>query len=137
MAAVSSPRALRALAASTTAIAAALMPTAAAHADTGSDFLRQLAGAGITYADPADTEALGQSICPMLVEPGKNFASAVSRVRNNGISPDMAAFFAGIAIQAYCPSMISSIADGSVLDQLNGLNGLALPGLNSFQIPGL
>ena len=73
----------------------------------------------------------------MLVEPGKNFASAVSRVRNNGISPDMAAFFAGIAIQAYCPSMISSIADGSVLDQLNGLNGLALPGLNSFQIPGL
>ena len=141
MATVTAPRALRALTASTTLIAAAFLQPAAAHADTGSDFLSQLAGAGITYANPADTEALGQSICPMLVEPGKNFAAAVSRVRNNGISPDMAAFFAGIAIQAYCPSMISSIADGSVLDQLNGLNGLAgtgaLPGLNSFQIPGL
>ena len=140
MATVTAPRALRALTASTTLIAAAFLQPAAAHADTGSDFLSQLAGAGITYANPADTEALGQSICPMLVEPGKNFAAAVSRVRNNGISPDMAAFFAGIAIQAYCPSMISSIADGSVLNQLNGLNGLAgtgaLPALNSFQIPG-
>jgi len=79
------------------------------------------------------TEALGQSICPMLVEPGKNFASAVSRIRDNGISPDMAAFFAGIAIQAYCPSLIASIADGSVLNQLG--TGVP-PGLNAFQIPG-
>ena len=138
MATVTAPNALRALAVSTTVIAAAVIPTAAAHADTDSDFLSQLSGAGITYANPADTQALGQSICPMLVEPGKNFASAVSRVRNNGIPPDMAAFFAGIAIQAYCPSLISSIADGSVLKQLNGLAGPGvLPGLNRFQIPGL
>lgn len=85
MATVTAPRTLRALAVSTTVIAAAVVPTATAHADTGSDFLSRLSDAGITYADPADTEALGQSICPMLVEPGKNFASAVSRVRNNGI----------------------------------------------------
>ena len=54
----------------------------------------------------------------MLVEPGKTLASVASRVGNNGISPDMAAFFTGIAISMYCPSMMSSIGNGTFLDWL-------------------
>jgi hypothetical protein len=124
-----------------------------ADADTSSDaFLSALSNAGIGYGNPTDTVALGQSICPALVEPGKDFASVASQIRgnNNGISPDMASFFTGIAISMYCPSMISSIGDGTVLDQLNGLNGLGglagipgldglggLSGLSGMQIPGL
>jgi hypothetical protein len=55
-----------------------------------------------------------------------------STVSNNGISPDMAAFFTGIAISMYCPSMMSSIGNGTFLNQLSGLNGL-----NGLGIPGL
>lgn len=120
---------------------AATSLAAPANADDNTDFLNQLSAAGINYGNPTDTVALGQSICPMLVEPGKSFASAVSRVRNKGVSPEVAAFFTGIAIQAYCPSMISSIGDGSVLNQLNGLSGLTgsntLAGLLGLGIPGL
>ena len=75
-----------------------------------------LTNAGIGYNDPANTEQLGQSICPMLVEPGKTMASVYSTVSNNGINPDMAAFFTGIAISMYCPSMMSSIGNGTFLN---------------------
>ena len=41
----------------------------------------------------------------MLVEPGKNLGvRSISTVSNNGINPDVAAFFTGIAISIYCPS---------------------------------
>jgi uncharacterized protein DUF732 len=91
---------------------------APAHADPVNDnpFLNALSNAGIGYNDPANTEQLGQSICPMLVEPGKSLASVYSTVSNNGISPDMAAFFTGIAISMYCPSMMSSIGNGTFLN---------------------
>ncbi|MBI3217658.1 MAG: DUF732 domain-containing protein [Mycobacterium sp.] len=116
----------------------AVLSTATAHADTNADFLRLLSNANIGYTNSADTTALGKSVCDMLVEPGKSFASAVTKVRNNGVSPQLASFFTGIAIQAYCPSMMSSIADGSVLNQLGNLDNLTgsslLSGLN---IPGL
>jgi hypothetical protein len=118
-------------------VATAVTLAAPAHADPIADdsFLNALTNAGIGYNDPASTEQLGQSICPMLVEPGKSMASVYSTVSNNGISPDMAAFFTGIAISMYCPSMMSSIGNGTFLNQLSGLNGL--PGLNGLQIPGL
>jgi hypothetical protein len=61
-------------------------------------------------------------------------ASIYSTVSNNGINPAMAAFFTGIAIQMYCPSMMSSIGNGTFLDQLSGLSDI--PGL-SGAIPGL
>lgn len=110
---------------------------APAHADTPSDtsFLSALSSAGIGYNDPAGTEQLGQSICPMLVEPGKSLASVYSTVSKNGISPDMAAFFTGIAISMYCPSMMSSLGNGTFLNNINGLNGLS--GLGGLPIPGL
>ncbi len=115
-------------------VATAVALAAPAHADplTDDSFLSALTTAGIGYDDPASTEALGQSICPMLVEPGKSMASVYSTVSNNGISPDMAAFFTGIAISMYCPSMMTGIGNGTFLNQLSGLNGL-----NGLQIPGL
>jgi hypothetical protein len=111
--------------------ATALTLAAPAHADpvTDNNFLGALTNAGIGYNDPASTEQLGQSICPMLVEPGKNMASIYSNVSNNGISPAMASFFTGIAISMYCPSMMSSIGNGTFLNQLSGLNGFGIPGL--------
>jgi hypothetical protein len=111
--------------------ATAIALAAPANADpiTDNNFLGALSNAGIGYGDPASTEQLGQSICPMLVEPGKNMASIYSTVSNNGINPAMAAFFTGIAIQMYCPSAMSSIGNGTFLNQLSGLNGFGIPGL--------
>jgi len=101
---------------------------APAGADATTDaFLDTLSNAGVTYADPAATTSLGEAVCPMLVQPGKSFASVTSAVGDNGISPDMAAFFTGIAISMYCPSMMSSLGNGSFLDWLQK------PGL----VPGL
>ena len=54
----------------------------------------------------------------MLVEPGKSFAQVASTVADNGISPDMAAFFTGIAISMYCPQMMASIGNGTFLNWL-------------------
>lgn len=106
-------------------VAIGLMTTAATvaapvHADPIDDsFLRTLNNSGVGYTDPSATAALGQSVCPMLVEPGKSFASVASTVGNNGISPEMAAFFTGIAISMYCPSMMSSVGNGTFLNWLN------------------
>jgi hypothetical protein len=127
----------RNLAVTLVGVATAVSLAAPAHADplTDNSFLSALTNAGIGYNDPAGTEALGQSICPMLVEPGKSMASVYSTVTNNGISPDMAAFFTGIAISMYCPSMMTGVGNGTFLNQLSGLNGLN--GLNGLQIPGL
>ncbi|MCV7299425.1 DUF732 domain-containing protein [Mycobacterium barrassiae] len=107
-------------------------PASAEPVDTS--FLNALNDAGISYGDPVSTEKLGQSICPMLVEPGKNLASVYSTVSNHGINPDVAAFFTGIAISAYCPSMMTQIGNGTILEGLNGLTGLS--GLSRLGIPG-
>lgn len=116
---------------------AAPVLAATAHADPiDSSFLSTLSSSGVGYNDPALTAELGKSVCPMLVEPGKNFASVAQTIRggnSGGISPEMASFFTGIAISMYCPSMISSIGDGTVLNQLSGLQGLGdIAGLGGF-----
>ena len=128
-------KATRTLTATLVGVATAVAVAAPAHADptTDTSFLNALTNAGIGYNDPVSTEQLGQSICTMLVEPGKNLASVYSTVSNNGINPDMAAFFTGIAIQMYCPSMMSSIGNGTFLKQLSGLPGI--PGIS--WIPGI
>jgi hypothetical protein len=104
-------------------VATAVTLAAPASADPIADnsFLNALSNAGIGYNDPASTEQLGQSLCPMLVEPGKSLASVYSTVSNNGINPDMAAFFTGIAISMYCPSAMSSIGSGTFLNFLHPL----------------
>lgn len=130
--------AARAFLTTVSVVAAGLALAAPAQADTNdSSFLNALNNAGIGYNDPGSTVQLGQQVCPMLVEPGKNFASVASQMRgNNGMSPEMASFFTGIAIQMYCPQMMSSISDGSILNNLNNLGGLnALSGIAG--LPGL
>ena len=84
-------------------------------ADTNDEsFLTSLRNAGVGYADSADTVVLGQSVCSMLDAPGSNFAKTVLTVsgNGNGISPDMAGMFTSLAITMYCPSMLSSMANG-------------------------
>jgi hypothetical protein len=106
-------------------VATAVTVAAPAHADpTNDSFLSALSNAGIGYNDPNATAALGQSICPMLVEPGKSFASVASTVGNQGISPEMASFFTGIAISMYCPQMMSGLGDGTLMNGLG--NGTLL-----------
>jgi hypothetical protein len=127
--------AARALLATVGVVAAGLALAVPAQADTNdTSFLNALNDAGIGYSDPGSTVELGQQVCPMLVEPGKNFASVASQMRgSNGMSPEMASFFTGIAIQMYCPQMVSSISDGSILNDLGGLNALSgIAGIPGF-----
>ncbi len=100
---------------------------APAHADPVDDsFLAALRGAGMTIDNPVDMVALGESVCPMLVEPGKNIAKVYTQVSNSGVPPDIAAFFTGIAISSYCPQMLASVGNGTMLDWLPAAR--AIPG---------
>jgi Protein of unknown function (DUF732) len=126
-------RAIGVLAVSVGVLSAAELSTAPARADTLSDaFLSALNNAGVNYSDPGNAVSLGQSICPLLAQPGGSFASAATSVANNGISPGMASLFTNIAISMYCPSMVASVANGNWLGGGNG----NLPGV-PFQIPFL
>jgi hypothetical protein len=115
-----------------------LATPAAADNNTDTAFLSALNRANIPLANnnPDLTAQLGQQVCPMLVEPGKSFAQVATNVANNGVNPDLAAFFTGIAISMYCPQMMGSIGNGTILNQLDGLRGLSggIPGVP--QIPG-
>nr|WP_228768687.1 DUF732 domain-containing protein [Mycolicibacterium malmesburyense]CRL68446.1 lipoprotein LprJ [Mycolicibacterium malmesburyense] len=100
---------------------------APAQADTTDDaFLAALRGAGMSVDNPVNMVAVGESVCPMLVEPGKNLAKVYTQVADNGIPPDIAAFFTGIAISVYCPQAIASVGNGTVLDWLPAAR--AIPG---------
>ncbi|GFG51065.1 hypothetical protein MAGR_25060 [Mycolicibacterium agri] len=120
------------------ALAAGLMLAAPASADNHivdrDAFLDALNRAGIAYADnnPDLTAQLGERVCPMLVEPGKNFAQVATTVADNGINPGLAAFFTGIAIQMYCPQMMGSIGNGTFLNMLRDQNVPGMPGLNGL-----
>ena len=110
----------------TVALVGAATPLAApARADAiGDSFLSALNNAGVGYGDPANTVALGQSICPMLAQPGGSFASVASGMAgNNGMSPPMAGLFTSIAISMFCPAMVSSLANGNFAAPF-GLPGL-------------
>jgi hypothetical protein len=113
-------------------LVAAVCAAAPAQADVDPNaFLSALNDAGVGYDNPAAAVALGQSICPMLSQPGGDFASVASQMTgHDGISAEMAGLFTSIAISMYCPSAVASFANGDWLE-----NG-TLPGL-PFPIPGL
>jgi len=102
----------------------------------GDAFVSALNNAGVNYGDPGSAVALGQSICPLLAQPGGSFAGAASSIANNGIPPNMAALLTSIAISMYCPSMMASFANGDWLNNGGPLANGGIPGL-PFQIPGL
>jgi hypothetical protein len=131
------PRAVRTLVVSLGVIAAAAVLAAPAYADPGGDaFLSALSSSGVNYGDPGSAVAMGQSICPMLVQPGGSFASTASSITgHNGMSPAIAGLFTSIAISMYCPSMMASIASGNI-PSVPGMPGMAdLAGIPG--IPGM
>ena len=76
----------------------------------GNAFLAALTNAGVPYSQPATTTALGQSVCPMLFQPGGSFDSIASKVAdNNGMSHDAAGVFTVIAIATYCPAVLAPL----------------------------
>jgi hypothetical protein len=85
-----------------------------AQADTTDDaFLSALTDAGIGGVDPGNAAALGQQVCPMLAEPGQDAADVAAKVADaGGMSLGPATMFTGIAISLFCPTAVSSIANG-------------------------
>ncbi|MEB4211051.1 DUF732 domain-containing protein [Mycobacterium sp. 94-17] len=91
------------------ALAAAL--SAPIRADMlGNAFLAALTNAGITYTQPTTTMAMGQSVCPMLFEPGGSFDEVASRMaEGNGMSYEMAGRFTIVAIATFCPAVVAPL----------------------------
>src|ERR1700754_255995 len=114
-----SAKASTALALSIGIVAAASAAPATAHADaSGENFLSALSNSGVSVTDPNMAVTMAQSICPMLAQPGGNFAAVASQMGGtNGVSPGMANLFTSIAISMYCPSMMASLANGNWLGQ--------------------
>ena len=95
-----------------------MVTSAPAQADPVTDsFLSALAGAGVPAIDPATAVSVGQSVCPMLAQPGQNVADVAATVANAIGKPlGPATMFTGVAISVFCPGMMASL--GSALPQV-------------------
>jgi hypothetical protein len=120
-------------------VAAGLLTVAAAFAapaeadQTDDNFLDALNHAGVEFGEPGNAMAVGQSVCPMLAQPGGNVAAVVANVRHKGMSPQMAKMFTTIAIQTYCPEEMANVANGNLsMPPIPGMPTNGLPG----RIPG-
>lgn len=71
---------LRLLAASAGILSAAAFAAPAQANPVDDAFIAALNNAGVNYGDPVDAKALGQSVCPILAEPGGSFNTAVASV---------------------------------------------------------
>jgi hypothetical protein len=81
------------------------------HADLMNNaFLRALTNAGVPVNEPYSATALGQSVCPLLVQPDGSFDSVISAMADgSGMSPDVAGVFTIIAIATYCPAVLAPL----------------------------
>lgn len=133
------PLTIRLLAAAAGLLVVASAFAAPADAEgNGDDFIDALNHAGIDFGEPGNAMAVGESICPMLAQPGGSFAAAASNVSSRGMSPQMASLFTTIAIQTYCPEAMTNIANGNLsgaMPQVPGMPG-QIPGM-AGQIPGM
>ena len=131
------PLAVRLLLGAGCLITAAALFSAPVEADPhDDDFIDALSHAGIEYGEPGNAMAVGQSICPMLAQPGGNIAAIVASVAHKGLSPQMAQMFTTIAIQMYCPQEMQNIANGNLsLPQIPGMPGM--PGMPGQGVPGM
>ncbi|MGE2730288.1 DUF732 domain-containing protein [Mycolicibacterium vaccae] len=95
-------------------VAAGLLAAPPAQADTGADvFLAALRNSGIDVVDEATAVRLGQSVCPLLVEPGQNVANVAAEVADDlGRPLGPATIFTGLAIQVFCPRAVTALTDG-------------------------
>lgn len=118
------------------AVAAAFgSPPAEADANADDNFIDALNHAGVDFGQPGNAMAVGESICPMLAQPGGSFAAAVSSVRHQGMSPAMAQMFTTIAIQSYCPQAMANLASGN-MPNLPGGAMQNMPGGMMPNMPG-
>jgi hypothetical protein len=87
---------------------------APAQADpTGDAFIDALSNAGVGVGNPGDAVALGESVCPMLSQPGQTAADAAAQVADTaGMSLGPATMFTGLAISMFCPGAVASIGNG-------------------------
>ena len=75
--------------------------------------------------DPGTAVSVGQSVCPMLSEPGQRMADVAGGVADTLGRPfGPATMFTGFAISVFCPSAVARLADGSSLSDLGGLSGM-------------
>jgi Protein of unknown function (DUF732) len=96
------------LLAATTALAAPIRADMLSNA-----FLSALTNAGVSYSQPVSTTAEGQSVCPMLFQPGESFDSVVSEMAvRRGMSEKSAGVFTIVAIATYCPSVMAPLLNG-------------------------
>lgn len=81
-------------------------------------------------------EEFGQSLCPKLVKPGSDLATAVSEIQgNSGLTPTVTGMITGLAIQLECPAFMTSVANGKLPDALQKSGDT--PGAPLLAIPGL
>jgi hypothetical protein len=87
---------------------------AQAQADPSDDaFIDSLSSAGLGATNPADAVALGQSVCPMLSQPGQTAADAAAQVADAaGMPLGPATMFTGLAISAFCPGAVAALGNG-------------------------
>jgi hypothetical protein len=106
-------------------VVAATSFAAPAQADPGDSFLSALDSNGITGLDPGTAVEVGQSVCPMLSEPGQRMADVAGDVADTlGRPLGPATMFTGLAISIFCPSAVARLADGpSSLPALGDLLG--------------
>ena len=79
----------------------------------GNAFLSALTNAGVPYTQPASTTAAGQSVCPMLFQPGESFDSVVSDMAaSRGMPQKTAGVFTIVAVATYCPSVLAPLLNG-------------------------
>ena len=115
------------LAAGLIAGAAAFAAPASADTNTSNDFLSALSNAGLGNIDPTDAVSVGQSVCPMLAQPGQDAADAAAKVADAiGRPLGPATMFTGIAISMFCPAAVASLANGQTPIPLPILNNLGL-----------
>ncbi|MEM6104634.1 DUF732 domain-containing protein [Mycobacterium sp. 050272] len=112
------------------AVAAAFgSPPAEADANADDSFIDALNHAGVDFGQPGNAMAVGESICPMLAQPGGSFAGAVTSVRRQGMSPAMAQMFTTIAIQSYCPQVMANLASGNMPNMPGGMMPGGMPNM--------
>jgi hypothetical protein len=94
---------------------AAALLASPAQADAGTDaFLNAVTSAGLGgTTDPTNLVAVGQSVCPMLSEPGQNAADVAAKVADTtGMSLGGANMFTGLAISFLCPRVMDAVGSG-------------------------
>ncbi len=93
---------------------AAMLSAAPAQADPSTDaFLSALEHYRITGVDPATAVRVGESVCPMLAEPGQDVADVAADVAEAlGRPLGPATMFTGLAIQIFCPRAVTALTDG-------------------------